>query len=168
MVRIYDHLGHGAFGSLYTGAPDIHNGADDNASGVAGLFYLAGQLNKGKANNNNYLFIAFSGEEMGLLGSKNYVKNPTINLKTANYMLNMDMVGRLNEEKVLLINGVGTSPEWKKAIENLSIAGIQTKTTESGIGASDHTSFYLEDIPAVHFFTGPAWATITNLLMIQN
>jgi acetylornithine deacetylase/succinyl-diaminopimelate desuccinylase-like protein len=150
----YDHLGHGFMGSRHTGEPDIHNGADDNASGVAGLFNLAAALQNSYAKNNNYLFIAFSGEEMGLLGSKYFVKNPTINLSKVNYMLNMDMVGRLNSEKVLVINGVGTSPAWKTVIGELNIAGIQTKTTDSGIGASDHTSFYLEGIPAVHFFTG--------------
>ena len=150
----YDHLGKGMMGSRHTGEPDIHNGADDNASGVAGLFYLAEALKGDEYKNNNYLFIAFSGEEMGLFGSKYFVKNPTINLRNVNYMLNMDMVGRLNEEKVLVINGVGTSPSWKEVINELEIAGIQTKTTESGIGPSDQTSFYLEDIPAIHFFTG--------------
>ena len=150
----YDHLGKGMMGSRHTGEPDIHNGADDNASGVAGLFYLAEVVKGDEYKNNNYLFIAFSGEEMGLFGSKYFVKNPTINLSNVNYMLNMDMVGRLNEEKVLVINGVGTSPSWKEVINELEIAGIQTKTTESGIGPSDHTSFYLEDIPAIHFFTG--------------
>ena len=150
----YDHLGFGIMGSRHTGDPAIHNGADDNASGVGGVLRLAEELVKGKAKNSNYLFIAFSGEEMGLFGSKYYVKNPTINLKKVNYMLNLDMVGRLNEEKVLSVNGAGTSPAWKDALADLSVGGISTVTTESGIGGSDHTSFYLEDIPALHFFTG--------------
>ena len=90
----YDHLGKGMMGSRHTGEPDIHNGADDNASGVAGLFYLAEVVKGDEYKNNNYLFIAFSGEEMGLFGSKYFVKNPTINLSNVNYMLNMDTVGR--------------------------------------------------------------------------
>ena len=151
----YDHLGHGIMGSRHTGDPAIHNGADDNASGVAGIFRLAEVLSEGKATNNNYLFIAFSGEEMGLFGSKYYVQNPTINLKKVNYMLNLDMVGRLNEEKTLSVNGAGTSPEWDGSLADLSVGGISTVVSESGIGPSDHTSFYLEDIPVLHFLPGP-------------
>ncbi len=150
----YDHLGHGIMGSLDAGGPAIHNGADDNASGVAAMLRIAEELKNGRAKNNNYLFMGFSGEEMGLYGSKYFANNPTLNLGKVNYMLNMDMVGRLNEEKVLAVNGAGTSPSWKEVIEGLSIGGIQTKTSDSGIGPSDHTSFYLKDIPALHFFTG--------------
>lgn len=148
----YDHLGYGAFGSRHTGEAAIHNGADDNASGVAAMLRLAEQLKNSNSKNNNYLFIGFSGEELGLFGSKNFVKNPTINLQSVNYMMNMDMIGRLNEEKVLAINGVGTSPAWD------ALDGIKTDmklvTSESGVGPSDHTSFYLEDIAVLHFFTG--------------
>ena len=150
----YDHLGHGIMGSRHTGEPAVHNGADDNASGVALLLQLAEQLKTGRATNNNYLFIAFSGEEMGLFGSKYFVNNPTINLGKVNYMLNMDMVGRLNEDKVLSVNAAGTSPAWKEVLNDLSIGGIDAVTSESGIGPSDHTSFYLKDIPVLHFFTG--------------
>ncbi|MCB9292165.1 MAG: M28 family peptidase [Lewinellaceae bacterium] len=150
----YDHLGHGIMGSLNAGDPAIHNGADDNASGVAAMLRIAEELKSGRAKNNNYLFMGFSGEEMGLYGSKYFANNPTFDLAKANYMLNMDMVGRLNEEKVLAVNGAGTSPAWKEVIEGLSIGGIQAKTTDSGIGPSDHTSFYLKDIPVLHFFTG--------------
>lgn len=150
----YDHLGHGIMGSRHTGDPAVHNGADDNASGVALMLQLAEQLKAGRATGNNYLFIAFSGEEMGLFGSKYFVENPTINLGKVNYMLNMDMVGRLNEEKVLSVNAAGTSPVWKAVLGDLSIGGIEAVTSESGIGPSDHTSFYLKDIPVLHFFTG--------------
>lgn len=150
----YDHLGHGIMGSRHTGEPAIHNGADDNASGVAGLLRLAEALSQGRAPGNNYLFIAFSGEEMGLFGSKYYVKNPTVNLGKVNYMLNMDMVGRLNAEKTLSVNGAGTSPRWGELLPELAVGGISTVISESGIGPSDHTSFYLEDIPVLHFFTG--------------
>jgi aminopeptidase YwaD len=156
----HDHLGQGQHGnSLAENTSEIHNGADDNASGTAGLFALAKMLKKCKKwnKNNNYLFIAFSGEEMGLVGSKYFVDNPTIDLKTINYMVNMDMIGMLNEDKVLIINGVGTSPIFSKTIEDLTSQsdGISTVNMgTSGIGPSDHTSFYLSGIPAIHYFTG--------------
>lgn len=151
----YDHLGKGAFGSRYFGPAMIHNGADDNASGVAAMLWLAEQLKQSDLKNHNYLFIGFSGEELGLYGSKHFVKNPTIDLADVNYMLNMDMVGHLNEEKILTINGVGTSPAWKPALDKIQVEGIEDiVTTESGVGPSDHTSFYLKDIPSLHFFTG--------------
>lgn len=150
----YDHLGMGISGSRHTGEPAIHNGADDNASGIAALLNLAARLKKGKLKNNNYLFIAFSAEELGLIGSKAYVGNPTVDMGKVNYMLNMDMVGRLNEEKILAISGAGTSPVWKPILEKISLHGIKAKTSDSGIGPSDHTVFYLKDIPVLHFFTG--------------
>lgn len=150
----YDHLGRGAFGSRYLDGPIIHNGADDNASGVAALLYLAEQLKMSDLNKYNYLFIAFSGEEMGLYGSKYFVKNPTIDLDKVNFMLNMDMIGRLDDEKSLVINGAGTSPVWKTIFPRISSSDLNISTTDSGVGASDHTSFYLADIPALHFFTG--------------
>lgn len=149
----YDHLGYGAHGSLHTGEPAIHNGADDNASGVAVMLFLAEKLktaNKG----NNYLFIAFSGEERGLWGSNFFTKEPTLKLKDVNYMINMDMVGRLNEENKLAINGTGTSPVWTDALEKLTNGRFDLVLSESGVGPSDHTSFYLKDIPVLHFFTG--------------
>ena len=149
----YDHLGVGGSGSLHSGEPEIHNGADDNASGVAAMIYLSQELKKPEYKNNNYLFIAFSAEELGLFGSKYFAENPTIDWSSVNYMLNMDMVGRLNDERVLVVNGVGTSPNWTAALER-SKGDLILTTTESGIGASDHTSFYLKDIPALHFFTG--------------
>jgi Zn-dependent M28 family amino/carboxypeptidase len=149
----YDHLGYGAHGSLHTGEPAIHNGADDNASGVAVMLQLAEKLN-GANKNNNYLFIAFSGEERGLWGSNFFAKEPTLQLERVNYMINMDMVGRLNEENKLAINGTGTSPIWEKTLEPLSNGRFDLVLSESGVGPSDHTSFYLKDIPVLHFFTG--------------
>ena len=151
----YDHLGFGGDGSLYRGdAEEIHNGADDNASGVAILLDLASRLRlNDQTSGNNYLFIAFSGEEMGLLGSNYFVKNPTIDTKKVSYMLNMDMVGRLNKEKTIAVHGVGTSPIFKQVLfANKDVLNIAEH--ESGIGPSDHTSFYLADIPVLHFFTG--------------
>jgi hypothetical protein len=149
----YDHLGWGAHGSLHTGEPAIHNGADDNASGVAVMLQLAEKL-KSVNKNNNYLFIAFSGEERGLWGSNFFTKEPTLSLDNVNYMINMDMVGRLNNEKKLAINGIGTSPVWKESLEKLSNGRFHLVLSESGVGPSDHTSFYLKDIPVLHFFTG--------------
>jgi hypothetical protein len=149
----YDHLGMGGQGSLYREGEAIHNGADDNASGVAVLLKLASELRE-KNTNNNYLFIAFSGEEIGLLGSNYFVKNPTIDLATVTYMLNMDMVGRLNDENTVAVHGVGTSPVWKQALFANNDLGLNIGEHESGIGPSDHTSFYIMDIPVLHFFTG--------------
>ena len=151
----YDHLGLGMpMASLHTGDPAIHNGADDNASGVSAMLYLAKGLARSEAKNNNYLFIGFSGEELGLYGSKYFTNNPTIDLSSINYMLNMDMVGRLNQERTLAVYGVGTSPTWKEKLEQVNNGNFKIKTTESGIGPSDHTSFYLKDLPVLHFFTG--------------
>ena len=149
----FDHLGYGDENSLFKGDSSIHNGADDNASGVAALLLVSEEL-IGRNINNNYLFIAFSGEEKGLFGSNYFNKNPTIDLDKVNYMINMDMVGRLNEENALAINGTGTSPSWNEIIEDIDIDSLKLITSESGIGPSDHTSFYLKDIPVLHFFTG--------------
>jgi len=149
----YDHLGYGAHGSLHTGDPAIHNGADDNASGIAVMLDLAAKL-KTDAKANNYLFIAFSGEERGLWGSNFFTKEPTMKLDEVNYMINMDMVGRLNEENTLAINGTGTSPIFKETLEELGGSRFKLVLSESGVGPSDHTSFYLKDIPVLHFFTG--------------
>ena len=151
----YDHLGYGGHESLYRGERAIHNGADDNASGTSALIELARKLKGSSLNKYNYMFIAFSGEEKGLLGSNYFVKHPTIDLKKVNYMLNMDMVGRLKPtDHVLLINGAGTSPSWDSLLNNIKVDSLRIKTTASGVGPSDHTSFYLEGIPVLHFFSG--------------
>lgn len=152
----YDHLGYGGEGSLYRGDDKaIHNGADDNSSGVAVMLDLASKIAYDFNNfkNNNYLFMAFSGEEMGLLGSNYFVKNATVDTKTVNYMINMDMVGRLKADSTLAIYGTGTSPIFKQVI-NAHNKGFKIVENESGVGPSDHTSFYLTDIPVLHFFTG--------------
>lgn len=149
-----DHLGMGIPGSRNTGEPAIHNGADDNASGVAAILNLAQRLKNGAAKKHNYLIITFSGEELGLFGSKAYAENPTIDFSKVSYMINLDMVGRLKEEKVIAIGGVGSSPALIPAIEKVDMHGIKAKTTSSGIGPSDHTSFYLKDLPVLFFFTG--------------
>ncbi|MCC6599629.1 MAG: M28 family peptidase [Crocinitomicaceae bacterium] len=152
----FDHLGYGDENSLFHGGKAIHNGADDNASGVACLLELAKRISEKRIDydRNNYLFIAFSGEEKGLWGSNYFCKNPTVPLSGINYMLNMDMVGRLNTEKSLAVNGVGTSPVWMEVLPGIHRDEITIVTTESGIGPSDHSSFYNSGIPALHFFTG--------------
>ena len=154
----FDHLGYGedANSSLSTGERLIHNGADDNASGTAALIELARILKTSKAKSNNYLFIAFSGEELGLFGSKYFTENPTIDLKAINYMINMDMVGRLNDStKTLAVGGYGTSPQWATVInaQDKKLPFV-IKIDSSGSGPSDHTSFYRKDIPVLFFFTG--------------
>lgn len=156
----FDHLGYGEDGNsmMRTGEKLIHNGADDNASGTAALIELARKLKASKSKNNNYLFIAFSGEELGLYGSKYFTENPTIDLKAANYMINMDMVGRLNDStKALTVGGYGTSPKWGEFYNSTILKEKQDflfKYDSSGTGPSDHTSFYRKDIPVLFYFTG--------------
>jgi hypothetical protein len=149
----YDHLGMGDFSSLHRGEQDIHNGADDNASGTAALLHLARRLS-GKTLNHNVLFFAISGEEKGLWGSNYFVKNPTLDLDLINFMINMDMVGRLDTSRALAIHGTGTSPSWPGLLEIANQDSIPLVLKSSGTGPSDHTSFYLQDIPVLHFFTG--------------
>jgi Zn-dependent M28 family amino/carboxypeptidase len=153
----YDHLGLGHDHNSLDANPEdkIHNGADDNASGTSGVLALAKYFSENNVKENyNFLFICFSGEELGLLGSKKWCDNPTIDLTKINYMINMDMIGRLNDStKKLLIYGVGTSPTWVPLLEKTN-AYFSIKMDSSGIGPSDQTSFYLKDIPVLHFFTG--------------
>ena len=151
----YDHLGMGdAKHSTYVGPPAVHHGADDNASGVAALLDLARLIKSSAYKNNNYVFVAFSGEEMGLYGSKWYVQHPSVQLDKINYMVNLDMVGRVDSNThTLTVNGVGTSPAFKTAMEKLQTP-LHIKTTESGLGPSDHTSFYLQNVPVVFLFSG--------------
>lgn len=150
----YDHLGYGGEGSLHTGEKAIHNGADDNASGVAAILEMADELQDKKYADHNYLFIAFSGEEKGLWGSNYFAKNPTVAKEKINMMVNLDMVGRLNEDRQIAVHGVGTSPSFDATLDNVNRYQFKTTKQLSGVGPSDHTSFYLEDIPVLHFFTG--------------
>jgi hypothetical protein len=150
----FDHLGWGDEGSLHRGEPAIHNGADDNASGVAVMLQLSRDLAElDHVRANDYLFIAFSGEEKGLYGSNHWTKHPTLPISTLNYMINLDMVGRLDSAGAIGVNGVGTSPAWTE-VDRTLVGDLRIKTTTSGIGPSDHTSFYLQGVPAIHFFTG--------------
>lgn len=154
----YDHLGFGEDGNSLQGniEKSIHNGADDNASGTAALIELASLLKASKNKKNNYLFIAFSAEELGLNGSRFFTEHMPADLKAVNYMINMDMIGRLNEtSKTLTVAGVGTSPAWSPVFTAVDKKKPFTvKFDSSGTGPSDHTSFYRKDIPVLFFFTG--------------
>jgi aminopeptidase YwaD len=153
----FDHLGYGEDkNSLHAGTKAIHNGADDNASGVAALMELAVILKNSTFKNNNYLFIAFSGEELGLYGSKYFTEHPTVDLSNINYMINMDMVGRLNDStNAYTVGGYGTSDTWAQVLtQGNQSNGTVIKVDSSGTGPSDHTSFYRKNIPVLFFFTG--------------
>ena len=154
----YDHLGLGNEGGSLDANPQdkIHNGADDNASGTAGVIELARffQNNKIKENN-NFIFICFSGEELGLFGSKYFIEHPTEDTARITYMINMDMIGRLDSAtRSVSVSGTGTSPVWEGLLKQLSGSTLSIKTDSAGMGPSDHSSFYLKRIPALHFFTG--------------
>jgi hypothetical protein len=152
----YDHLGSGNYDSL---APaligQIHPGADDNASGTAGVLELArmfaplkGQLPRG------ILFASFAGEELGLLGSAHWVQAPTLPLEKAVAMLNMDMIGRIKDDKIY-IGGVGTGSTLKSDIEQADAnSGFKIEYSPGGYSASDHTSFVTKRIPVLFFFSG--------------
>ncbi|NBC18780.1 MAG: M20/M25/M40 family metallo-hydrolase [Bacteroidetes bacterium] len=151
----YDGLGYGGVGSRAPGDSLIHNGADDNASGVAALLEIARQLRTSDARSHNVLFVAFSGEELGLYGSKHFVEAMPVPAEQVSYMINLDMIGRLGADRRLVVSGTGTSPAWDAALDAAAATTTLTLSKDtSGLGASDHTSFYLADIPAVHLFTG--------------
>ncbi len=148
----YDHLGYGEFGSLYRGdTPRIHNGADDNASGTAGLIELAQYFGKYRPET-DLLFVAFSGEEMGLLGSAHFVEEPPVNLDNTLAMINMDMIGRMEDHK-LIIFGTGTTSDWEEILLVANTDSLKIQLVKDGTGASDHTSFYYKNIPVLHYFT---------------
>nr|WP_290832091.1 M20/M25/M40 family metallo-hydrolase [Flavobacterium sp.] len=154
----YDHLGMNEHNhsTKPNSKGEIHNGADDNASGVAGVLELARILSQNKTvEKANYIFALFSGEEDGLIGSKKMAENIKTLYPNASAMINMDMIGRLETaKKELTVGGVGTSPEFSKIVEKNKPAGFNITLDESGVGPSDHTSFYLKDIPVLFFFTG--------------
>lgn len=148
----YDHLGMGGSNSLSASkVPTIHNGADDNASGTAGVLELASYYSTHKTKH-DMIFMAFSGEELGLLGSDYYVNNPTYPLDSMRAMINMDMIGRLNN-KSLLIFGTGSAPVWDTLITSSNTDSLVIKQIPDGTGASDHTSFYNKNISVLHYFT---------------
>ena len=152
----YDHVGRGGPGSLARGSTEIHNGADDNASGTVSLIELARRLAGGCKEKlpRRLVFIAFTAEERGLIGSARYVREPIFPLEKTIAMFNMDMVGRLRDDK-LTIFGTGTAPRWKGMLEQIGTQrAFKITMKPSGFGPSDQSSFYAKKIPVLHFFTG--------------
>lgn len=152
----FDHLGWGEFNSLYMGnEPKIHYGADDNASGTTGLLELAEKFVSEKDKlKRNIVFTAFSGEELGLLGSAYLVNNLPVPLENVITMLNMDMIGRINDNKDLIVHGTGTSSDWKDILNEKNSYNFNLSFNDEGFGSSDHSSFYAKQIPVLFFFTG--------------
>lgn len=153
----YDHVGMGGFGSLAPGTHAVHNGADDNASGTAMLLQIADRsvalLGK-QASHRRLVFIAFTGEERGLLGSKHYVQQPRFPISKTVTMINLDMVGRLNDND-LTVYGTGSSPRFNSMLDEIeSQSEIKFTRIETGFGPSDHESFYSAGVPVLFFFTG--------------
>jgi len=151
----FDHLGMGGEGSLDPDAHAVHNGADDNASGVAGVLDIAERLSRGPRPARSVLFIAFTGEEKGLWGSAHFVADPTIDLSKAVAMLNLDMVGRLVDNTVTVF-GTGTAVEWESvanAVDTTLGQPLKLAFSPDGYGPSDHASFTAVGIPVLHFFT---------------
>lgn len=151
----YDHLGWGDRHFALDTVHAIHYGADDNASGVAGLLEMAEYLShEHQSLKRSILFIAFSGEEEGLFGSDYFVEHPLVPLANVVAMLNMDMIGRM-EDSTLIVEGTGTSPAWKDILPSLPEAStFHLKMNKSGRGPSDHEKFYFKNLPVLFFFTG--------------
>ena len=152
----YDHLGLGEQDSLAPNAAgQIHHGADDNASGTAGMMELARFFSEeGNRPRHSLLFMAFSGEERGLLGSANYVGSPLLPLDRTVAMINLDMIGRVSRNR-LYIGGVGTSPQFRQWLQEANQGfGFQLDYSDSGYGASDHMSFARREVPVLFFFSG--------------
>lgn len=153
----YDHLGlnehHNS--TLMNSDGQIHNGADDNASGVSAVLELARIFSQNKTKEKaNYVFALFSGEEDGLMGSKKFAEEVKSQYPNVVAMINLDMIGRLNKDKDLTVGGVGTSPVFGEMIKKYKPAGFNLAIDSAGVGPSDHTSFYLKDIPVLFLFTG--------------
>jgi len=152
----YDHLGRGRSGSGSPSTNEIRNGADDNASGTAGVLEIARAMasRTDVAARRRIVFVAFAAEERGLLGSREYVQRPPFPLDRTVAMVNLDMIGRLTNNK-LTVYGTGTSKEFETLIDELNQKyAFDLKKESPGRGASDHASFYEKKIPVLHFFTG--------------
>lgn len=152
----YDHLGWGGegSGSLEPQQPAIHNGADDNASGVAGLLEIARTL-AARPPARTVLFAAFAAEEVGLLGSSHLVQNLPVPREQVAAMLNMDMIGRPKNGTRLTVSGMGTAAEWPQLVEAINATHhLALSTDKGGFGASDHSSFYAAGVPVLFLFTG--------------
>jgi hypothetical protein len=151
----YDHLGYGDEGSLAPDERAVHNGADDNASGTAALLEIARTLSSGPRPERSVLFAAFTGEERGLWGSARFVAQPIVPLERVVAMLNLDMVGRVTDDAITVF-GVGTAVEWSEILDRASAAmarPLRIAKAPDGFGPSDHSSFYGEGIPVLHFFS---------------
>lgn len=149
----YDHLGYGNTGGSLDADSGVHNGADDNASGTAALMQAAEMLASRSGDRRTFYFVAFTAEELGLLGSDYFAKNPTYDADDASAMINFDMVGRLRDEGLLVI-GVGSADELPGIVERANQRhGLSLQTSEDPWGASDHTSFYAQGMPVLHLFT---------------
>ena len=153
----FDHLGYGGpgSGSLKPDTSAVHNGANDNASGTAGLLELAQILQANRQLlKRSILLIGFDAEEKGLIGSKYFISNPTIQKNNIVTMINMDMIGKM-KDSTLIVGGVGTSPTFEPLLDSLSkLSNLNLEYDQAGYGPSDHASFYAEDIPVLFFFTG--------------
>jgi len=151
----FDHLGMGGDGSLYRGEePQIHNGADDNASGTTGVLELAEKFAAEKDKlKRSVAFFTFSGEELGLLGSNYLANNLPFPAENAVTMINMDMIGRLKDSS-LIVYGTGTSSNWTDVLNKNNSYGFKLTFNEEGYGPSDHSTFYGKKIPVLFFFTG--------------
>ncbi len=152
----HDHLGMGGRGSSSRRQDTIapHYGADDNASGTAGVIELA-QYMISRSPARSFVFTTFAGEEMGLLGSKTFAENPVVDLSKVQVMINMDMIGRLNEERQLQIGGIGTSPVFRQLLDSINQNyNFSITYAEAGYGPSDHSSFYAKDVPVLFISTG--------------
>lgn len=149
----FDHLGYGGRSSRSPGVQAIHYGADDNASGTAGVLEAARYLSNSTLTNNNYLFIAFGAEEKGLVGSRHFTASSDYDISRINYMFNLDMIGRVTENRLSLI-GTGSSPVWDGLIERNAPEHLTISKSQGGIGGSDHSAFYLQNIPVIFFFSG--------------
>lgn len=151
----FDHLGWGGDNSLYMGEPSIHNGADDNASGTTGLLELAEKFASIKDKlKRKIVFIGFSGEELGLLGSSYVVNNFPMPIEQNITMINMDMIGRLSDKNDLIVYGTGTSSNWKSILDTKNEYDLNLTFNDEGFGPSDHSSFYGKKVPVLFFFTG--------------
>ncbi len=153
----YDHLGFGDDGSLEPDSRAIHNGADDNASGTAALLEVARQMNERRGQlKRDVVFMAFSAEERGLVGASNIVRRPPEGLVIENIvaMVNMDMVGRLRDDKLSVLGG-DSAEEWDDLVGPLcEHYGFECTVGGDGFGSSDHSAFFAADVPVLHFFTG--------------
>ncbi|NVO01360.1 MAG: M20/M25/M40 family metallo-hydrolase [Bacteroidetes bacterium] len=150
----YDHLGMGKEGSRYSGPPLIHHGADDNASGTAGMIELARYLSNSGIKTTNFLFIAFSAEEKGLIGSWYFVQNKAMKNLNIKYMLDLDMIGRMNSKNKLIVECVGSSPIWDTLLTNTNNKKLRLKKLKPDFGGSDQNSFIEKRIPSLFFITG--------------